>query len=143
MLLRYTVHAVTESAYRDQRALTADILTAVSALEEATQFVAANAAQFPQGLAVVDHELETIDFGGSRGQEAPRPWRRRARYFARDGRWWFLTRENIEVGPFDSRFDAEVACRQLVRALRKVDDAAKAHLAVRRFMLQLQKRTTG
>jgi hypothetical protein len=36
------------------------------------------------------------------------------RYFLSDGKWFFTTREGTNVGPFDTREDAERALTQLL-----------------------------
>jgi len=36
------------------------------------------------------------------------------RYFLSDGKWFFTTREGANVGPFDTREDAERALTQLL-----------------------------
>jgi hypothetical protein len=73
-----------------------------------------------------------------RAGEGPRVWPRRDRISQRDGQWWFVTRERVNIGPYETRFDAEIGSRKLARVLRKIRNPAAAELAVRRFQLALQ-----
>lgn len=41
------------------------------------------------------------------------------RYFCISGNWYFSTRENLQIGPFESRDDAEVEMMFFMRHLRE------------------------
>ncbi len=44
---------------------------------------------------------------------------RTARYFCISGEWFFSTRENLQVGPFEARDDAEVELMFFLRHVRE------------------------
>jgi hypothetical protein len=55
---------------------------------------------------------------GGRRHEAPRIWFRSERMFLSDGKWYFHTREGVDVGPYDSQFEAEIEAGMLKELLR-------------------------
>jgi len=53
--------------------------------------------------------------------------------FPAGGKWYFNTREGIDVGPFDSRADAEINSTRLRLVLTKIDDPELARTVIARF----------
>ena len=55
-------------------------------------------------------------------------WFRTGRVVRVDGRWYFNTREGIDVGPYATELEAEIEAELLVQALRDVspEDAPRA-----------------
>jgi hypothetical protein len=43
----------------------------------------------------------------TRSGEAARPWFRSERYYHTGEGWWFMTRENKELGPYQTQYEAE------------------------------------
>lgn len=54
----------------------------------------------------------------SRRNEAPRTWFRSDRFFRCNEQWYFHTREGVSVGPYRTRFEAEVDAGLLLSQLR-------------------------
>jgi uncharacterized protein DUF6316 len=54
----------------------------------------------------------------TRTGEAARPWFRSERYYHTGDGWWFMTRENTELGPFGSQNEAE---NELVLYIRQIN----------------------
>ncbi len=48
-----------------------------------------------------------------RKNERPRAWFRSDRVFSSEGRWYFSTREGIDLGPYDSHAEADRQVRAL------------------------------
>lgn len=71
---------------------------------------------------------------GNRRNEQPRTWFRSDRFFRSDERWYFNTREGITVGPYRSRFEAEVDAGMLLSLLRNTP-TEDARMAIRDFLL--------
>jgi len=72
----------------------------------------------------------------ARHDEKPRTWFRSDRVFLSDGKWFFHTREGVDVGPYDSQFEAEIEAGMLKELLR--ERAAKGEgsmLVIREFVL--------
>ncbi len=70
-----------------------------------------------------------------RAGEALSFWRRRERVFASAGHWYFRTREGIDVGPYRTRFEAEVEADLLKHRLQGVEPA-DARAVIRSFMME-------
>ncbi len=70
----------------------------------------------------------------NRHHESPRTWFRCERFFRSNEQWYFHTREGIAVGPYRSRFEAEVDAGVLMAKLR---DTATEHSqrVIRDFLL--------
>ncbi|MCZ6642771.1 MAG: DUF6316 family protein [Gammaproteobacteria bacterium] len=51
--------------------------------------------------------------------EQEKNWFRSGRFFKVSGAWFFTTRENINIGPFQSELEAKMSEQQLVALLRK------------------------
>ena len=67
--------------------------------------------------------------------ERPRTWFRSERVFLSDGRWYFHTREGVDVGPYDSQFEAEIEAGMLKELLRERAEAEGALNVIREFVL--------
>lgn len=72
----------------------------------------------------------------SRKNESPKPWFRSERVFRSSGRWFFHTREGIEVGPYSGRFEAEVDVG-ILRSMLAIEPPNRARAAIRRFMMHV------
>ena len=57
------------------------------------------------------------NFDKVREGEKPRTWYRGERIFLNKQGWYFHTREGIEVGPYNCRFDAEMDMEVLIKNL--------------------------
>ncbi len=82
-----------------------------------------------EGLKRIEQFLDV------RAGEALSFWRRKERVFDSGGHWYFRTREGIDVGPYRTRFEAEVESEVLKQQLQ---DAAQdcSPEVVRAFMLE-------
>ncbi len=58
----------------------------------------------------------------NRGHEQARTWFRSDRFFRCNDKWYFHTREGSAVGPYASRFDAEIDAGRLLALLRDTPD---------------------
>lgn len=67
--------------------------------------------------------------------ERPRTWFRSERVFLSDGRWYFHTREGVDVGPYDSQFEAEIEAGMLKELLRERAAAEGPLNVIREFVL--------
>ncbi len=67
--------------------------------------------------------------------ERPRTWFRSERVFLSDGRWYFHTREGVDVGPYESQFEAEIEAGMLKELLRERAAADGALDVIREFVL--------
>lgn len=75
--------------------------------------------------------------------ELARQWFRRERVFDRAGHWYFRTREGIDVGPYASRFEAEIEADILTARLSR-DSAAHSMRIIRSFLMEsVRQRSTG
>ncbi len=72
----------------------------------------------------------------ARHNEKPRTWFRSDRVFLSDGQWFFHTREGVDVGPYDSQFEAEIEAGMLKELLRERGAGGTGSMAViREFVL--------
>lgn len=72
----------------------------------------------------------------ARHEEKPKTWFRSERVFLSDHQWFFHTREGVDVGPYDSQFEAEIEAGMLKELLRERDAKGPASLSViREFVL--------
>lgn len=75
--------------------------------------------------------------------EIARQWLRRERIFERGGHWYFRTREGIDVGPYASRFEAEIEADILIARLAR-DSSLQAPHIIRSFILEsIRQRSSG
>ena len=49
--------------------------------------------------------------------------------------WYFRTREGVEIGPYDTRFEAEIEVGLLKELLQKCEGIDECHAAVTEFIL--------
>jgi hypothetical protein len=71
----------------------------------------------------------------ARNNEKPRTWFRSDRVFLSDGRWFFHTREGVDLGPYDSQFEAEIEAGMLKELLRERAGAEDGLAVIREFVL--------
>ncbi len=72
----------------------------------------------------------------ARREENPRTWFRSERVFLmRENAWYFRTREGVEIGPYDSRFEAEVEAGMLKELLKELTSEAARHRVIKEFIL--------
>lgn len=72
----------------------------------------------------------------SRANEDARVWFRSERVFlSSDNDWWFQTREGVDVGPYETQYEAEIEAGLLKELLRVEEDAAGVESAIRQFVL--------
>ena len=72
----------------------------------------------------------------ARIDEKPKTWFRSERVFLSDEKWFFHTREGVDVGPYDSQFEAEIEAgmlKELMRETAKGDDSLSV---IREFVLE-------
>jgi hypothetical protein len=77
----------------------------------------------------------TVSTKAVRSDERPRTWFRSDRVFLSDGRWFFHTREGVDMGPYDSQFEAEIEAGMLRELLRERPDGEGALSVIREFVL--------
>jgi hypothetical protein len=89
------------------------------------------------GPALADWADRLLDRGadvsGRRTDSERRLWFRSPRVFAGNGKWYFHTREGLDLGPYDSRFEAEVEAEILAELLGQCADGATAGRLIREF----------
>jgi hypothetical protein len=66
---------------------------------------------------------------------------RSERVFRANGSWYFHTREGIDVGPFNTEFEAQVESSILKNILKDAKDRSHAIASIREFLLDA--RTSG
>ncbi|MFT7651010.1 MAG: hypothetical protein ACI9ON_000116 [Limisphaerales bacterium] len=72
----------------------------------------------------------------SRKEEAPRTWFRSERvYLLADNAWYFRTREGVEIGPYESQFEAEIEAGLLKELIKGIDDEDQIVELIREFVL--------
>ncbi len=71
----------------------------------------------------------------SRSNEEPRTWFRSERVFLVDGRWFFHTREGVDVGPYESQFEAEIEAGMLKELMREKVSGDNSLAVIREFVL--------
>ena len=70
----------------------------------------------------------------NRKNEEPKLWFRSDRVFLSNGMWYFHTREDIDVGPYITQFEAEVEANILKNILKDTpEDVAVS--TIREFLL--------
>ena len=70
-----------------------------------------------------------------RSKEKPRTWFRSERIFLVDGRWFFHTREGVDLGPYDSQSEAEIEAGMLRELMRESATADDSLAVIREFVL--------
>jgi hypothetical protein len=72
---------------------------------------------------------------GNRKGEPPKTFfRANGRAVSAGGKWYFATREGIDVGPYPSCKAAESAAPRLAKALDGIDDPVAVQKIIREFM---------
>jgi Domain of unknown function (DUF6316) len=71
-----------------------------------------------------------------RKNESPKTRFRSERVFRANSLWYFHTREGIDVGPFNSEFEAQVEA-SILKNLLKDKPSAEAKAAIRDFILDI------
>ena len=72
----------------------------------------------------------------ARQNESPKTWFRSDRVFLSDDKWYFHTREGVDVGPYDSQFEAEIEGGMLKALLRERGAQSGGSMSViREFVL--------
>ncbi len=72
----------------------------------------------------------------SRDKELERVWFRSERVFLSGGsHWYFQTREGVDVGPYESQFEAEIEAGLLKELLQGCPDDYAVRGAIREFVL--------
>ncbi len=70
-----------------------------------------------------------------RCNEQPRTWFRSDRVFLSDGKWFFHTREGVDVGPYESQFEAEIEAGMLRELIRGRTEGSNALSVIREFVV--------
>lgn len=70
-----------------------------------------------------------------RQEENARIWFRSERVFASGNDWYFHTREGIDVGPYESQFEAEIEAGLVKELLRETSSDQVAIAVIRDFVL--------
>lgn len=72
----------------------------------------------------------------ARKGEIGRTWFRSSRVFAHSaGKWYFRTREGVDVGPYDTPFEAEIEAGLLKELLKKCDSDCTRTAALENFIM--------
>jgi hypothetical protein len=71
----------------------------------------------------------------ARTNEKAKTWFRSERVFLSDGQWFFHTREGVDVGPYDSQFEAEIEAGMLKELLRERGQGSEGLEVIREFVL--------
>ena len=70
-----------------------------------------------------------------RKDEEVRTWFRSDRVFLQSrGSWYFRTREGIEIGPYETRFEAEIEAGLLIGLLQKSESETSRRETVKEFI---------
>jgi hypothetical protein len=69
----------------------------------------------------------------SRAGEPEKMRFRSSHVFPANGKWYFNTREGIDVGPFDTRSDAEINSTRLRLVLARISDPELARTVISRY----------
>lgn len=71
-----------------------------------------------------------------RKSEPRRNWFRSGRVYLRDTQcWYFRTREGIDLGPYESQFEAEVESGLLREMIKEIEDEGDRRAVIRQFVL--------
>ncbi len=87
----------------------------------------------------LDHEHQDMQPGRSqridvRAGEPEKKWFRSDRCFTLDSKWFFSTREGIDVGPYKTRLEAQAEGRRLTRILGKLSAPEEQRQAIYDFV---------
>jgi len=72
-----------------------------------------------------------------KSDDLQRLWFRSARVFASNGKWYFHTREGVDMGPYDTQFEAEVEAGILLELLKEsaAESGERIRGVIREFVL--------
>jgi hypothetical protein len=68
------------------------------------------------------------------GESAKTYFRSNGRATLIQGKWYFATREGVDVGPYETQRQAEAAAARLTTMLRRVRDPIAVEKIIREFM---------
>ena len=71
----------------------------------------------------------------ARNNEKTKTWFRSERVFLSNEQWFFHTREGVDVGPYDSQFEAEIEAGMLKELLREREHGEQCMDVIREFVL--------
>ena len=71
-----------------------------------------------------------------RENEKHRIWFRSERIFSCNDKFYFHTREGIDVGPYDSQFEAEIEAGMVKELLKDIQTGPAAIAVIREFILE-------
>ncbi len=71
----------------------------------------------------------------ARSNEKTKTWFRSERVFLSDGHWFFHTREGVDIGPYDTQFEAEIEAGMLKELLREGGQGQRCMAVIREFVL--------
>ncbi len=77
--------------------------------------------------------------GNRRDEPSKTYFRARGRAVVSDGRWYFATREGVDVGPYATRAAAESGGARLAKMLHGINDPIAAGKILREFMFLMDK----
>lgn len=72
----------------------------------------------------------------SRRNESGKTWFRSERVFNTNGRWYFHTREGVDVGPYESQLEAEIEAGMLKELIKNSQLDGEALTVLRDFILE-------
>jgi hypothetical protein len=76
-----------------------------------------------------------------RKNEQRQTWFRSGRFFSSNAQWYFHTREGIDVGPFNSEFEAQVEASILKSVLK--GGSVPALQVIREFLLDVRTQSSN
>ncbi len=80
--------------------------------------------------------MQQLNAKKNRKSETPRTWFRSNRvYLMGNGAWYFRTREGVEIGPYETEFEAEVEAGLLIELLKNVEPDEMKLEVIREFVL--------
>lgn len=71
-----------------------------------------------------------------RRDERSKTWFRAERVFHTNGKWYFHTREGIDVGPYESQLDAEIEASMLKELIKNTQIRGESLSVLRDFILE-------
>lgn len=87
-------------------------------------------------IKVVKQPANAVSKKRFRRDEAPRTWFRSERvYLLSDNNWYFRTREGVEIGPYDSKFEAEIEAGLLGELIKNSQLSEEKLDVIREFVL--------
>ena len=71
----------------------------------------------------------------ARSNEKTKTWFRSDRVFVSNTQWYFHTREGVDIGPYESQFEAEIEAGMLKELLREAARGQLCMAVIREFVL--------